>query len=266
MNAPKTVSEFLAFLQPDSRFLLVAIHPNTGDITAESFTDYPQAKAWALDWNGKGRNCYYTVNLAKPMDKKASKRDIKSARAFWADADPDVKTHGSYLAAREHLLNGPLSEMRAANPTIIVDSGNGLQPLFLLKHPVGLNGYMEGYEDINARIGAKFHGPGTFNCDRILRLPFTRNYPNSVKLTKGYPDNPSMARVVDCTGIRYTEEGIKRLCRSKFDEFLERNPKARARWEGSTEGLRTPAGAPWTSAWPQCLKERALAAVRWRKF
>jgi hypothetical protein len=71
--------------------LLVAIHPNTGDITAESFTDYPQAEAWALDWNGKGRNCYYTVNLAKPMDKKASKRDIKSARAFWADADPDVK-------------------------------------------------------------------------------------------------------------------------------------------------------------------------------
>jgi hypothetical protein len=70
--------------------LLVAIHPNTSDITAESFTDYSQAETWALDWNGKRWNCYYTINLAKPMDRKASKKDMIGARAFWADIDPDT--------------------------------------------------------------------------------------------------------------------------------------------------------------------------------
>jgi hypothetical protein len=104
MDAPKNISEFLAFLQPDSRFLLVAIHPNTSEITAESFTDYPQAETWALDWNGKGWNLYYTVNLTRRgLSKKASKADIQAARAFWADVDPDTKRSGDYLTARTHL-------------------------------------------------------------------------------------------------------------------------------------------------------------------
>lgn len=185
MDAPKNISEFLAFVQPNSRFLLVAIHPGTNEITAASFTDYPQGEAWALDWNRKGWNAYYTINLAKPMDKKASKADMIGARAFWADIDPDIKRYGSYLAAREHLLNGVLGELRGAQPTIITDSGNGLQPLWGLRHPTGLtHGYGE-YESLNARMGAKFHGPGTFNCDRegCHSLGTTRMPPSSPRAT-----------------------------------------------------------------------------------
>jgi hypothetical protein len=241
---PQTIPEFLKFLQPDSRFLLAAIHAHTGEIVAESFSDYEQAEAWALGLNEQGNNLYYTVNLvSKGLSRKPAKSDIQATRAFWADIDPNIKRHGSYLAARESLMNGVLAELRAAKASIVVDSGNGLQPLFVMPHPTGLNGHMEEYEQLNAKVGKKFHGPATYSCDHLLRLPFTKNYPTKTKLAKGYLDNPSWARVIDCSGIRYTEEKIAKLCRSRVEEFLESHPKAKARWEGSAEGLTDTSGS-----------------------
>jgi hypothetical protein len=77
MDIPNSIESFLQFIEPKSRFLLVAIHPNTGEIIAEPFTDYPQGAAWALDWNGNGWNLYWTVNLTRRgLSKKASKADI----------------------------------------------------------------------------------------------------------------------------------------------------------------------------------------------
>jgi hypothetical protein len=170
-----------------------------------------------------------------------------------------MKRSGDYLTARTHLLNGVLTELVAAKLTIVIDSGNGLQPLFLLNHPIALNGHMEEYEKLNSRLGAKFHGPGTWNCDRILRLPFTWNYPTKTKLAKGYPDTPSMARVIDCSGIRYGEEEIARLCRSRVEEFLESHPKAKARWGGSDEGLKDATGSGFDFSMVAMLKAGGLS-------
>lgn len=52
-----------------------------------------------------------------------------------------------------------------------------------------------------------------------------------------------MAWIADCSGVRYTEAEIARLCRSRLEEFLDSNPKAKARWEGSTEGLTDTSGS-----------------------
>jgi hypothetical protein len=76
MKIPNSIESFLQFIQPGSRFLLVAINPTTGRISAKSFTDYAQAESWALSMNRAGDNCYYTANLAREMAGKAKKRDI----------------------------------------------------------------------------------------------------------------------------------------------------------------------------------------------
>jgi hypothetical protein len=239
-----SITEFLQFLQPASRFLLVTINPITDRVSARSFTDYAQAESWALAMNRAGDNCYYTMNLARDMEGKPKKENIIAARAYWVDIDPDVKTHDNYITARTYLIEELLPKVQAASPTIIVDSGNGIQAEWLLKHPIGLNGNFEDYESFNKRICVKFHGDlGTYNCDRLLRLPFTRNYPTATKLAKGYPDNPSTARVLECSDRRYTEIEIEVLCSTKFDKFLAGNPKARARWEGNTSGLNDTSGS-----------------------
>jgi hypothetical protein len=105
-------------------------------------------------------------------------------REWYADADPHPEMFGGdYPAARHHLLDVILPEISNASPTVIVDSGHGLQAHWCALHPFGLpDGEREAYEDLNAKVGQRFHGPGTQNCGRLLRVPFTRNYPNEAKL------------------------------------------------------------------------------------
>jgi hypothetical protein len=68
-----------------------------------------------------------------------------------------------------------------------------------------------------------------------------------------------MARIVDCSGVRYTEAEIGRLCRSRLEEFLDSNSKARARWEGSTEGLNDTSGSAMDMSMAAFLKRAGFS-------
>src|SRR4029077_3125952 len=101
-------------------------------------------------------------------------------------------------------------------PTIGVDSGGGLQFLWLLIVSLGPE-YRARVEAISralmVALGAK---PGTQNIDRILRVPGTVNWPTPTKRDDG--------RVPCLSKLLWLEEGL----RYSLDDF--------AAWETSGPG------------------------------
>jgi hypothetical protein len=178
---PDAAIRFLRQLHPGGLWqTIIAIIPD-GMLTARSFTNAEDAHTFIVAHNGD-KNIYFLPNRTKaPMDKKPKKGDIALILFIYADLDPRAdespeQAKARYLQALEHY---PLK------PTIIIDSGNGLQCLWRLVAPLGPQ-YAARVEAISKAVmealGAK---AGTQNIDRILRLPFTVNHPNWVKREAG---------------------------------------------------------------------------------
>jgi hypothetical protein len=225
---------------------------------------------FARDWNARQMNVYWLPNLPFVHDKKPSKKEIANARYLWADCDPNIDAHGSYQAARNCLVTTHAAKLRPIC-SFLIDSGNGLQAFFELDGEVPLSGdggYAE-YEALNARVGETFEGPGTYNCDRILRLPGTLNWPTAAKLKKGYPQQPRMSRLLYTSDRTYSFEQVEQLLAlgecpnfprnrtmtgapsdddmarelERFEALLKIDGKLAARWKGGTEGLTDTTGS-----------------------
>jgi hypothetical protein len=81
-------------------------------------------------------------------------------------------------------------------PTMIVFSGGGYNAYWQLDEPVHVNGNITELEIANKKLIADFGGDkGTYNLDRILRLPGTINYPSKTKIKRGRV--PIEARLVE---------------------------------------------------------------------
>lgn len=238
-----------------------------------------QAEAWVSEANAQGRNCYFHTNVSDATNKRLSKQDVKAARFVWADIDPDIKQFGSYEKARGHLNSIILSLMEHAS--IIIDSGNGLQVLYRLTPMFDIRGQesKEEYEIVNRAVAKRWNADSTQDCSRILRLPGTLNYPSQSKIDKGYPSAPSIAKIIYCSAKEYTLESIQTALaispelieqvgteyhakskgaksapaivkieiteqlKDRFEQFLESNPSAKARYLGSTQGLVDKSGS-----------------------
>lgn len=157
-----------------SSFHLVAIYPDEKHPPGRWFGDDLDASvAWAADQNRAGRGVYWTANLIRPgLHKKPRKEDIAAARFLHTDIDPPFDR----AATLERLLGD------AFPPTSIIDSGNGLQPIWRLDY---VGGNLPAVEDLNRRLSMKFGGDNCHNIDRLLRLPGTVNYPSAAKRAKG---------------------------------------------------------------------------------
>ena len=114
------------------------------------------------------------------MSKKATKGDIAAAEYLHVDADP--KDNESPEAFKQRMR--PVIDKFNPQPTLVIDSGNGLHLLWRLKASVKMQDENT-ITDIEARnhtlalaLGAD---PSTRNIDRILRIPGTINYPNAKK-------------------------------------------------------------------------------------
>lgn len=157
---------------------LAAITPD-GDISGKYFgSDVEAATNWAVDQNMQGRGVYYTGNRCHAgVTTKPNKHDIRKARFVYVDIDPP-KDGSPFDKA------GVVSELLSCGtpPSVIVDTGNGIQALWLLT---------EGSEDfdrveaINRSIASHWGGDNCHNIDRLLRLPGTVNHPNKKKLERG---------------------------------------------------------------------------------
>lgn len=163
---------FLKSVIPD-RWDLAAIPPDGGHPEFRTFDPAePLFAARFIDSHQGEAGLYYQLNRPRPelRNRKATKADIEIVRGLHADIDiADVAT---------------LERINAfmPRPTLIVFSGGGYQPLWLLRDP---SIEFERVERINKAIAQALGGDNCHNVDRLLRLPGTINIPNAKKRAAG---------------------------------------------------------------------------------
>jgi hypothetical protein len=172
--------DFLKQLYPKGAWVLTAIQPE-GPTVTRLFNNLEDARRFVVEHNEAGYNIYYSVNVTKgDLRSKAKKSDITFIEALHLDADPAPDESPEEFKAR--IL--PKLESFDPRPSVVIDSGNGVQGLWFLKKRVKNDGSetIAQIEDLNHALAEAFDAdPSTRNIDRILRLPGTINYPNARK-------------------------------------------------------------------------------------
>lgn len=178
--------DFLDRWYGDAPRLLVSIAPD-GPISSKCL--WRQNSAQVRDWLKKegaaGRNIYFHVNQPGwALDKRAEKKDIREVRALHVDIDPKVGE------APEQCKERALAALAKHEPppSVVLDSGNGIQAFWLLDEVVQLDGSREHWENLeayNIAIQKRYEADSCFNVDRIMRVPGTINVPNKKKRAKG---------------------------------------------------------------------------------
>ena len=181
-NSPISVPQralIATFLEAIGQDLhLCSIIPD-GHCTCRWFgADVPAATDWAVAASLAGRNVYWTTNrVVEGCNKKPGKVDIVAARFTHVDIDPP-KGGGPLdkLQTQAELVALPVP------PTLIIDSGGGLQAFWRLSGPASL----ADVESVNRSIAQRFRGgDACHSIDHLMRLPGTVNYPNATKRAAG---------------------------------------------------------------------------------
>lgn len=165
----------------------VAILPDTKDV-----------RAVTPDLNERGYGIYWHVNpVSGSENAKATKSDI--VRVCRAHVDIDPPKDGSPWDK-----NGVVARCIEMGATLIVDSGNGIQAMWELVP----GATVEQVENINRALIQIFGADkGTWNADRLLRVPDTINWPNAAKRARGLI--PVMATEVHRSDTVYTIESLQ---------------------------------------------------------
>ena len=190
---PSEALDFLTRWYGEAPRLLAAILPD-GPLEFRCFWPQQQSetKAWLSAKTAAGANIYYSLNQpAWALDKKAMKPDIRSVRTLHVDIDPD-KNRGE---TPEQCKERALEELSSYNPapSVIVDTGNGIQAMWLLEDAITLDGTEADWlrvEAYNLALAKAFAADHCHNADRIFRLPGTINFPNKKKQALGRVSRP----------------------------------------------------------------------------
>lgn len=171
----EAIASFLAHI--DQGLHLCSIVPNGICVGRWFGEDIAAATDWAVSENIKGKGIYWTVNLvSEGCNKKPTKADIVAARFVHVDIDPP-KGGGALdkLQTQAELAALPVP------PSLIIDSGNGLQAFWRLAGPAS----QSDVEAVNRGLAECLGGDNCHNIDRLMRLPGTVNYPNAKKRAAG---------------------------------------------------------------------------------
>jgi AAA domain/RepB DNA-primase from phage plasmid len=198
--------EARAFLANLDQIHLCAIPAKGGAVIGFDFgVDSDVAIAWAEQQNAAGAGIYWTVNGVNPgCNRKPAKADITSARFAFVDIDPP-KDGGPFDKP------AMLAKLQAspAPPSIVIDSGGGLQALWRLSgQPIDL----ATIEAANTVLRNQWGGDACQNGDRLARLPGSINWPNAKKASLGRI--AALSRIVhDNSGRFYDHEWVQFLAR-----------------------------------------------------
>lgn len=138
-------------------------------------------------------NLYYSLGVPQDDHRgdkfKLSKQKLAFSQWLHCDIDPDKDK--PYADERERIANliASLNDHSVIpKPTAVVFSGGGFQCLWELSEPVVFHSAADYavIEERNNWLASQLGGDrGTFNCDRILRLPGTINWPDEKKKASG---------------------------------------------------------------------------------
>ena len=200
------IRDFLSLLG-DGYTTLVCIPNTNAAINAKTFelpAELDAASNWAVSANKPGVGVYWTVNPSKTkLNKKPKKVDISHGRLLHRDVDPSKDASIPYQDRRAQILRQiEVFKETEPVPSILIDSGHGCYPIYLLNKPANL---------IDTEVACKHIGKndndGTWNCERLLRLPGTINWPSRIKVDQyGYPDEATMCSVIATSENRYAIE------------------------------------------------------------
>ena len=202
---------FLKALRRDGPWVLTAIIPD-GATTTRTFeaADETGVRQF-IEINNATKNIYFTGNPCGRPSRKPTKADMTGAIFLHTDDDP--REGETPEAAKARILAA--YDAHDPPPSIGIDSGNGIQGLWLLdaEHQFSENEKVEErVAEIELRTKALVTSlgatPGTHNVDRLLRLPGTINHPNAAKLKKGRV--ACMASVVRMTDTRYPLDAFEK--------------------------------------------------------
>lgn len=196
------IEGFLAQAGGDA-ILLVAIPAEGGPTQGRWFgADAPAAAVWAVDRNEQGQNIYWSPNAVRPgLNKKARKEDVVAVR--FAHVDIDKPRDGS---AFDKVAVAALLQAAPVPPSIVVDSGGGIQALWRLSDTISA----AEVEGINRALVEHFAGDDhCCNVDRVLRVPGTINHPTARKRAAGRV--PVLAALLDAEGAL---SALDALCRA----------------------------------------------------
>lgn len=209
--------DFLRRWSPDADWCLTAIIPD-GKTETATFkpSEEEKARAWIEARQGT-KNIYFHVNVTRGHHtSKPKKPDMAAFRALHVDIDPAA---GEDFAEERQRIAGMLADKLSEGipaPSVVVDSGGGLQAFWLLADPLPIDKpsdaapepWAEG-EAYNRGLELAFRADACHNCDRLMRLPGTINLPNKKKASKGRV--ATVARLLSWEGVRYPLDAFERL-------------------------------------------------------
>lgn len=182
---------FLNTYKKNSHVNLIAIHPKSLTVTGitAQIEDVPtQCAVYRFIERHNGtHNLYFMVNtpFKNAPNTKLKKEHVEFINAIFIDADPSKDK--PFEKERKRLLQFAERLKDDDNPpSLIIDSGGGIQAFWWLKEPVAVTDKTRHlYEGYSRGLAVKYDTDRVQNIDRIMRLPYTYNLPTEKKAKTG---------------------------------------------------------------------------------
>lgn len=190
---------------------ITTITPDRGGTPTYHPQSSEEAKRFVEEESGK-KGIYYThARVRDGVRQKPKKSDLQGTEFVHADLDAAMNLSTAEI---DTWIDETLERVRRQTvvppPSYIGRSGNGLHLLWRLDRFFKFNGSEERIaliESYTRGIMRALQGdPGTFNIDRILRLPGTINLPNEKKRKCGRV--PRATAIIDLNGFTYPLEAF----------------------------------------------------------
>lgn len=197
-------ADFLRDISSGGRIAVSAIAPDAAPTSTvfDTTTQAAELAGWLQARNGSA-NLYYSLNEPSPVATgRLKEADVAAIRGLAVDLDPVAAAEaqpGGYERERNRLLSlaDEWSRHFLAAPSVIVDSGNGVQMLWLFPDPLpNTEGNSTAVKAQAKGLGRHLGSDSVQSLDHLFRIPFTTNLPDARKRAKGRV--PTTSRLVRC--------------------------------------------------------------------